>query len=174
MAISDQEESPPQIVDGVTIYAGHKDWAMGEVGPCLIVLWRGVVTEAAVLQINDQILSLTERYPGKCAYLNVIEQSSPPPKAPLRKIVMAGLTRPGKALTCLVAVIEGNPLRSALVRAIMTGMALLGPQGQATKFFGNTADMSLWVNKRLSSAEDPDRDLDIVRAAEVSRRQMPA
>jgi hypothetical protein len=171
--MTDDRDSPPQTVERVIIHAAHRDWAMGELGPCLIVCWRGPVTEAALLQINDKIFTFTQQHPGKCAYINVIERSSPTPSAELRKMTMAGLNRPGKALGCMVAVIEGHELRSTVVRAILTGMALLRTHGPPTKFFKNTEEMSRWVTTLLASAVENDFDRDIVRAAEVIRREMP-
>ena len=171
MAISDEIATPPRAVEGIVIHAAQKQWALGEFGPCLIVVWRGNVTEEALLFINERIWDLTQRRPGDCAFVTVIERNSPPPNAPLRKLAMAGLTRPGNALTCKVAVIEGNELRSALVRAILTGMALLRTQAQPTKFFKDTQEMSTWVKSQLK--DSPDLDKEIVRAAEVIRNEMP-
>jgi len=146
---------------------------MGEVGPCLIVVWRGTVREDAIHRINDHIWTLTRQRPGACAYINVIESNSPPPSASLRKLVMDGITRPGKALTCLGAVFEGNELRTALVRAVMTGMAMLRRSAQPTKFFKNTQDMAVWVEEQLRAAGTvADRGV-IVRAAEIVRGHMP-
>ncbi len=173
MPISDGTATPRSVVDGIIIHAAHKHWALGEFGPCLIVVWRGNVTEEALLQINERIWDLTQRRPGNCAFVTVIERDSPPPTAPLRKLAMAGLTRPGDALRCKVAVIEGNELRSALVRAILTGMALLRPQAQPTKFFKDTQDMARWVASQLTAGEAVDLDKEVVRAAEVVRNQMP-
>ena len=53
MAMSDEVKQPPYIIDGVTIHAAHKHWAMGELGPCVIVIWRGMVTEEAFLHIKQ-------------------------------------------------------------------------------------------------------------------------
>src|ERR1700733_15244187 len=145
MARTDIEGSPPELV----VLAAREHWAMGEFGPCLAVIWRGAVTEEALHQIGERITALTQRHPGKCGYINVIERDSPAPPAPLRKIAMSDLARAGKSLSCLGAVIEGNEFRAALVRAVMTGMALLRPQGQPTKFFKTVADMSSWVEDQL-------------------------
>src|SRR5678815_4725872 len=111
--------------DGITMLAAEAQWAMGELDACLIVLWRGAASEPAILQVNDAIWNLTQRRPGQCAYINVIEPSSPPPSAAMRKLVMAGISRPGAALSCLAAVMEGNEFRLTVVRAILAGMALL-------------------------------------------------
>jgi hypothetical protein len=169
MATSDGVSSGPRTVDGVAVHAAHKAWAMGELGPFLMVIWRGLATQEAVLQINERIGDLTQRLPGKCVYINVIEPRSPTPPAPVRKLAMEGLSRPG--LGCKVAVIEGHELRAALVRAILTGMALLRREEQPTKWFKNTREMSLWVKNQLHDAGDLDQQ--IVRAAEVIRNQMP-
>jgi hypothetical protein len=171
--MTDELEGPHHTVEQVTIHAVDRDWAMGEFGPCLMVRWRGTVTERALLQINEQIVALTQRCPGKCAYINVIEGSSPTPPASLRKLTMEGLNRPGKALGCMVAVIEGNELRSTIVRAILTGMSLLRVQGPPTRFFKSTEEMSVWVRNHLATVVAAEFDRDIVRAAEVLGREMP-
>ncbi len=172
MAISDDVPHEPRTVDGIVLYVAHKHWAMGEFGPCLMVVWRGTAAEDALLQINERIWDLTQRRPGKCVFINVIEPKSPTPSAAVRKLAMEGLSRPGKALACKVAVIEGHELRSALARAVLTGMMLLRPQDQPTKFFKDTREMSQWVKKQLQDAEDLDEK--IVRSIEIIRSQMPA
>lgn len=171
MPVSDDVVVAP--LEGLVVHALHSHWAMAELDPCLIVIWRGVVTEEALRSINEHIWKLTQKRPGACAYINVIERNSPAPTAPLRKIAMEGLSRPGKALTCLGAVFEGNEFRSALVRAVMTGMALLRPSGQPTKFFKNVQEMSVWVGNQLRSAGATIATGDIVRACEHTRRIMP-
>ena len=46
-------DTPSKMVDGVIVHAATKDWAMGEeIGPCLIVIWRGIVSDSAVGRIN--------------------------------------------------------------------------------------------------------------------------
>src|SRR5579862_7951644 len=98
----DPQDPPHQAVEArVVIRVAQPEWAMGQFGPCLIVIWRGTVTEAAMLQANEAILNLTQERPGKCAYINVIERKSPTPSAPVRKLAMVGVARPGKALSCM-------------------------------------------------------------------------
>jgi hypothetical protein len=157
------------ISEDIVVHAAQKHWAAGEFGPCLMVVWRGAPAEEDVRQINTWIGKLTQRLPGKCVYINVIEPKSPAPSSAARKLAMEGLSRPG--LACKVAVIEGNELRAALVRAILTGMALLRREEQPTKWFKNTREMSLWVKDQLQAAGDLDQQ--IVQAAEVIRNQMP-
>src|SRR5688572_8899686 len=107
----------------VVIHSATDAWGMAEFGPCLFVIWRGVVTEAALGHVNERILQLTGQRPGNCAYINVIEKTSPRPSAQTRRLAMAGVAKAGKALSCMAAVIEGNELQMTVVRAILTGMA---------------------------------------------------
>src|SRR5262245_1952474 len=171
MAKPDDVAEPPRSVDGVVIYAAESHWALGEVGPLLIVVWRGKVTEPAMLLVNERIWDITQRRPGNCAFVTIVERTSPPPTAPLRKLAVTGFSRPGKALTCKIAVVEGNELKAALSRAVLTGMALLRPQDQPTKFAKDTEEASLWVKAQLGDTGDLDKE--IVRAVEVVRNQMP-
>lgn len=170
--LDELQPTQPSTIDGVTILAAQRTWGMGEFGPCLIVVWRGQPSEQALLQINERIFDLSQRRPGACAYINVIEANSPPPTAPMRKLAMTGVTRPGDALTCMAAVMEGHEFRTAAVRAIITGMMMLRPQVRPTKIFKNTKEMSAWVRNQLPDAPS-DIDKQIVRAAEVLRGQLP-
>jgi hypothetical protein len=170
MTHTDDVTAPPRSVEGVVIHAAHKDWALGETGPLMVVVWRGQPTEQALLHVNERIWEITQRRPGDCAFITIIERNSPAPSAPLRKLAMEGLTRPGKALSCKVAVIEGHELRNALTRAVLTGMALLRPQDQPTKFFKNTQEMASWVKNQLPASGEPEQE--IVRVVEVVRNQM--
>jgi len=167
---NDTEGSRPP-VDGLVVHDAYPHWGMAEFGPCLIVVWRGNVTEEALRKIGERISLLAAQRPGHCTYLNVIERNSPPPTPPLRKIAMADIARPGKALTCIGAVIEGNEFRAALVRAIMTGMTLLRPAGQPAKFFKTVQEMSRWVQGQLPDVANLDGQ--IVLAVEFLRAQLP-
>ena len=169
----DNADTPARTVDGVVIYAAERTFAMGRMGPCLIVVWRGQPTAAAVSQINPQILDLVRERPRECVYINVIEHGSPSPPSPVRKLVMQGIAAAGDALPCKCAVMEGNELRLVLVRAVLTSMELLRSRQQPTKFFKTTQEMSVWVKKQLPNAI-PNLDQEIVRAAEVIRKQIPA
>lgn len=171
MQVSDDLTSPA--VEGMIVHALHSHWALGELGPCLIVVWRGVVTEEALRVINARIWEITQTRPRKCAYINVIERNSPAPSAPLRKLAMEGLSRPGTSLGFKCAVIEGNEFRSAMVRAVMTGMALLRPQDQPTKFFKTTQEMAVWLAGHLREAGADIDGRTITRGCEHLRSQMP-
>lgn len=164
----------PEHVDGLVVHAADHEWAMSELGPCLIVVWRGPVTEERLRLINERLWNLSQARPGACTYLNVIEPTSPAPNGPLRKMSMEGIARPGKALTCIAAVLEGNELRLAMVRAVMTGMALLRPRGQSTKFFKTTSDMAGWVVNQLRAAGAAIESDAIVRACEETRSAIGA
>ena len=172
MEVSGDFTSPA--VEGMIVHALHAHWALGELGPCLIVIWRGVVTEEALRVINARIWDMTQARPGRFAYINVIERNSPAPSAPLRKLAMEGLARPGAAMTCKCAVIEGNEFRSAMVRAVMTGMALLRTQDQPTKFFKTTQEMAVWVASHLREAGAEIDGRAIARGCEQLRGQMPS
>src|SRR5687767_8275401 len=167
----DVAKQPPRTVDGVVIHAAQKHWALGESGPLLIVVWRGSVTEEALRVVNDRLWDITQRQPGKCSFVTIIERNSPAPSAPLRKIAMEGISRLGKSLNNKVVVIEGNELRNALTRAVLTGMVLLRPETQPTKFFKDTRQMSGWLKGQL--ADVPNLDQEVVRAVEVIRNEMP-
>ena len=153
----------------VSVLNADKDWAMGTLGALLIVVCRGTLTEAAVNQINTRLLELTQGRPAACGYICVIEKSSPPPKGPVRRLAIDGVSRLGKNLACTAAVVEGNDFRSTLVRAILTGNAMVRPPAQPSKYFKNTHEMSVWIEQRVAKASADD----IVHAVEMIRQRMP-
>jgi len=151
------------------VLTADKDWAMGLLaGALLIVVCRGPLSEAAIGEINERLLALTQERPGQCAYICVIEPSSPPPAGPARRLAITGVSRLGRTLACTAAVIEGNQFRSTLVRAILTGNAMVRPPAQPSKYFKNTEEMSVWVKKMV-----PQAGADIVPSVEVIRQRMP-
>lgn len=167
-ALRSMAEAPDHQADQVTVLNANKDWAIGIQGGLLIVIFRGQLTEAAIGEVNERLLKLTQERPERCAYICVIERNSPPPAGPVRRLAINGLSRLGKSLTCSAAVMEGNDLRSTLVRAILTGNAMVRPSAQPSKYFKNTDEMSVWVKKMVADATS-----DIVGAVETLRQRMP-
>jgi hypothetical protein len=122
---------------------------LGEFEQCILAVWRLGPTEDTFRRRNRAVLDLAERFPGHCAYLELIEPTSPPPPGELRKISLEPFKVVGKNLSCIGVLIEGTQVRSALVRAILTTMTFLIPQIQPYKVFKRRTDMAEWVRPRI-------------------------
>jgi hypothetical protein len=145
---------------------------LGAAENCLIMIWRGVATETMYLRIGEELVTLTQRFPHNCAYLDIVESKATPPSAALRKIAMQNVRRVEDKLGCAVVVIEGSELRSTLVRAVLTGMSLLLPRMRNTKIVRNVDDATAWIKKTLS-LQDAEFERRMSGHVEEIRRQIP-
>jgi hypothetical protein len=127
-------------------------YALGEFEHCVLTVWRLQPTEEAFRRRNRELLDLASRFPGQCAYMEFIEQTSRPPPGALRPVSLEPFPGLGKNLSCIGTTIDGTQVRSALVRAILTGMTFLVPQFQPYKVFKRRSDMAEWVQPRINAA----------------------
>ncbi|HEY5924501.1 MAG TPA: hypothetical protein VIV11_22640, partial [Kofleriaceae bacterium] len=147
-------------------------YSLGEFERCIITDWRLQPTERAFDRRNEELVKLAERHPGACAYLEMIEPSSKPPPAPLRKHGMEVFRKLGLNLTCVAVVVHGTEMRAALVRAVLTGMTFLIPQFQPARVFKESEAAAKWLRPRLGM--DAEFDRRFVGAAEFLRPPQPA
>ncbi len=124
-------------------------WAMGELDPCLVVVWRGETTPEAFRLRNNHLEDLAARARGKCALIEVIEPSSKAPSQDTRRVAMEVFKKLGSDLSAVGMVIEGSEVRSTLARAVVTGMMFFVRQLQPTKVFKETKELVGWVQPRL-------------------------
>lgn len=123
---------------------------MGEFERCLLTVWRLQPTAELFNLRHEVLVELAARYPGKCAYVELIEtDSSKPPPDELRKIAVEAFRKLGSNLACVGFVLDGTQIRAALVRAILTGMTFLIPQMQPSKVFKRLSDVAGWVGPRI-------------------------
>jgi hypothetical protein len=74
----------------------------------------------------------------------------------------------GRDLSGVGFVLEGNQVRTALNRAILTGMMFFVKQLQPTKVFKTAESMAAWI-RPLVHADDPRFEADLTTALEHLR-----
>lgn len=127
--------------------------SLGEQDRCLFVVWRQQPTRL-MFDLRHRVLAeLATRHSGQCGYCELIEPTSKPPTDELRKVAVEVFRRLGRDLSCVGFVMEGNELRTALVRTILTGMTFLVPQMQPSKVFKRLTDAAGWIRPQLGSIE---------------------
>lgn len=135
--------------EGLRIIEVSPVCAMGEFERCLLTVWRLQPTIDAFNMRHAALTELAARNPGKCAYVELIEPESKPPTDEMRKVAVEAFRKLGSDLSCVGFVLDGTQLRSALVRAILTGMTFLIPQMQPSKVFKRLGDAAEWIRPRI-------------------------
>ncbi len=130
---------------GLRVLHVDQVFALGEYRRCLLEVYSGEPTLEGFLLRNREIDDLVSRHPGRCAFVDFIEPSSKPPPSEVRPVAMQAIAKAGKNLSCVAAVLEGSNIRTALVRAVLAGMALLVPGRQPSKVFKGTTEVAAWV-----------------------------
>jgi hypothetical protein len=143
----------PDIPDFLRVVEIKPGYALGEVDQVLVMVWREQPTDAAFELRRRELVELVRRHPGHCAYLEVIESGSKPPNDELRKKAVEVFRGAGKDLCCVGFTMDGPELRTALVRAILTGMTFLVSQMQPSRVFKSVIEMARWTQTRMGVAE---------------------
>jgi hypothetical protein len=143
--------------------------SLGERERCLFVVWRQQPTRAMFDLRHRALTDLATRHRGKCAYVEVIEPTSKPPTDELRKVAVEIFRKLGRDVSCVGFIMEGNVLRTALVRAILTGMTFLVPQMQPSKVFKRIGDAATWMRPQIGATE-PDFDTRFAAAFDYLRK----
>ena len=147
-------------------------YTLGEVGNCLIADWKLQPTSLEFDRRNVALRDLASRFPGACAYLEMIEPTSKPPPASVRKPAMDVFKQLGPTLSCVAIIVHGAELRVTFVRAILSGMTFLVPQVQPLRVFKDTESAARWIQPRLPA--DPEFETRLVAGAESLRPPKPA
>lgn len=141
------------VVPGLRLIDVTDGWAMGELVEqhCIVAVWRGQPTSAALELRGGELIKLAERHPKHCALIEVVESTSKPPSDETRKRAMEAFRNLADNLSCIAFTVEGTEMRSALTRAIITGMLFFVKQPQPTKVFRDIGEMLAWVRARIGT-----------------------
>ena len=156
----------------VRIYVAENGSALGEADQCLIAVTRGELTQKLAEQQERALINLANRYPGNCAYISVIEVTAPPPPSELRAQSMQVFRSLGDKVSCIGVVIEGTELRSALIRAVLTGMTMFVPKMPPTRICRDHKDAAKWVVQKTFPGK-VDLEHRLTSAIEVIRSKIP-
>ena len=128
-------------------------FVLGESEGCLIAIWKGPATLEAAERWAEALIDLVNRRPGNCGYLSIILQNAPTPPQDVRRAMAKVLSNVQTRLSCLVMVVEGNAIRSSLVRAVLAGMTMLLPSIQPTKICREHRESLAWVKTKIGATE---------------------
>jgi len=159
----------------VRVLAAEPTYALGEFERCIIADWRLQPSERDFERRNVALNDLAGRFPSACAYLEMIEPTSKPPTAPVRKFAMEVFKSLGPKLSCVATIVLGAEVRVTLVRAVLSGMTFFVPKFQPLKVFKDTAGAAQWVQGHLKESDEFARKLqaaaDAVRVAQPVAQQ---
>jgi hypothetical protein len=158
--------------DSLRVLALHRDYAFGEQDGCLIVVWRGQPTEESYEERGRFMADLVGRLRGRCAVIDVVEPSSKPPSPAARKVVARLMKEVGDAVSGAAIVVEGNELRSALVRAVLAGMQLLIRLDHPIRVDKDPLRAAEWARERMQS-KDATLAKRLVESIETLRARIP-
>jgi hypothetical protein len=150
----------------------ERDYAFGELEGCMLGVWRGQPTVESFSLRGSFLTDLAARLPGRCGYLEVIEPRAKPPAPPARKVAADIQKKLGKSLACVGMVIEGDELRSTLIRAVIAGMNLLLRTDHPMRLDKDVLRCAEWVSATMGS-NDADFPRRLVAALETLRARMP-
>ena len=172
MAINPAVMDAPAPV-GLRVIEVTPKWAMGEFEQCITMIWSGQPDHAAMQRRAEELLDLAKRFPGKCALVEVVESTAKPPNQDTRRVAMEVFRKLGNDLSAIAFVLEGNEMRTALIRAVITGMLFFVKQPQPSRVFKRLDELLEWLRPRLQ----PSRtgfDADLAAAFEHLRALMHA
>lgn len=138
----------------LTVIETNGELAIGIYGRCLLVVWRAQPTDATMGRRNVILREICAKFPGNCALVEVIEPSSKPPNESTRKVAMDTIRDLGPKLTAIAFALEGDQIRVALNRTILTTMLFFLKQPQPTKAFRTIREALTWTAARISEGAD--------------------
>jgi hypothetical protein len=159
-----QRSSPtvPQVVwcdDGLV---------MGEIGTISVAIWRGGVTRERFEAQRLGLGRLVAAHPAGIGFLCIVEPTAIPPDDDMRRASadMVAIHRPH--LRYVACVIEGDSIRSAIIRNILTLMRNLVTGKLAYGFVASVPEAVKQLGEHLALG-DP---TDLVAAVEVLRSHL--
>lgn len=145
-------------------------WALGELDRCVLVVWRLQPDEATMRARAAALRELCAKYEGRCALVELVEPTSKPPNEATRRVAMEVFRDLGTRLSLITFTLEGDQIRTAVVRAIITAMLFFVKQPQPTKVCKTIAEAASWVRTRVD--DSPDLEQQLTRGLDDLRRSI--
>jgi hypothetical protein len=123
--------------------------AIGVVGKVMLVLWRDVPTAARMQMLTKVTERMLREHADGFYQVQVIEANSPPPASEQRKESARLMERMRGSVRGIAFVIEGDGARSAIVRTILRGMAMLSRGGAPKQFFAHVKEALAWLGPAM-------------------------
>jgi hypothetical protein len=131
------DESQPPIASLLSYDSGL---AVAQIRNVCVVIWRGAVTRGRFEAQRLGLERVVGAHPGDAGFLCVIEGGSPLPDHDLRRASANMISIHRRHLRYVACVMEGDGLRVAVVRTVLTGMRLLVTGRMASGFFATVPE----------------------------------
>lgn len=139
---------------------------VGEFGPICVAIWRDEVDLPRFQKQAEGVAAIAAKYPGKGAFVCVVEPTCSPPNEELRLKSITLVNRHDGELACMAGVIEGAGFEAAIARSVLSGMALLFRSTSPRAYFSNVRAAGIWVGQHIEvDAESSIRTVEEWRAS---------
>jgi hypothetical protein len=145
--------------------------ALAVVGRVMLVLWRRTPTAERMRLLTRVTERMLADFPDGFWQIQVIEPTSAPPASEQRKQSSQLLDRMKGAARAIAFVIEGDDARTAIVRTILRGMALLSRGAIPKHFFKDESSARHWIAEQLALTAPQLREIE--RSFANMRRALP-
>lgn len=152
----------------IEVISSASDHAFGRVGGALLYTWRG----ETLVSSADALGALVDAHHPLMLF-GVVEPGSPPPSNDARKALAALLQRGNGSVRASAVTFEGTGFQASMVRAIATGLALVGRPAYPHQVFATVPEACSWLGDRLGDAAKP-LTTSALAAAMTALRRTPA
>jgi hypothetical protein len=115
-----------------------------------VAIWRLGATGTSVAEMNFIVRSLIAKNDKPCAFLGIVEPTSPPPDDKARAELAKFSKDVVPQLAVAIMVGEGGGFRASLVRAVGVTLTTLMPHRVPFKFLSNVEDALIVIAPVLS------------------------
>lgn len=132
------------------------DHAIGRWRSAGLYVWRGVTTVHGASVLQRAVARMREGDPtGPGVLLGVVEAGTPPPAADVRRALADFLAGAGGYVRVSALAFEGTGFQASMVRAVATGLALLGRPDYPHQVFASVEEGARWIERTLRLAGTP-------------------
>lgn len=143
-------------------------FAVASVGRVLLVLWRGSPTAARLQLLSGVTERMIAAHPQGFFELQIIERTSPPPDSAVRQASAAMLRRMGGTARGIAFVIEGDTMRTTIVRTILRTLAAVSSDAVPQRFYAELPGALAWAAQELDLT---DSDLALIQRTLARMRE---
>jgi hypothetical protein len=147
-----------------------EDHAVGTWRNVVILVWRRQTTVDGVRAAEKVYQHLSGLCPGGVILLTIVEESAPAPPADARRDLARWLASCSGRMILSAVVHEGAGFRGAMVRSVVTGLALVAKLPYPHKIFATVAEADAWYRANSPLARSW-RDGELVDVTDDLRRR---
>jgi hypothetical protein len=137
------------------IHAKTPDYSILSYGPCLCQIAHSAFFNAAAWNTSARVAErLASQFAGKLSVLTIMEELPGAPTARQRADAEDYALTVERLVARSVVVVESGGFRSALIRSVITGMAVLGRKKYPRRVFDNVTGGVLWLSAGAEPALD--------------------